>query len=176
VGEREDIEGKIRAAFAGIRLGSGVSLRQAEAIDRTIFGIETPDFGRLPLGEVTDDWTLIPEDELLRDNIAHLDGEGLRYYLPALLLWTLEHYDDEDRLFTDGADMTVIGTMSAIAPYSDFRKTYEDVFETWFTDPQRRAIAALVEALHRLVHLDWEDSTRVTRALERYWSRYLAHS
>jgi hypothetical protein len=82
--ERRDLEEQIRAAFAGVRLGAGVSLRQAAAIDVYQRGWTNEQFHRLPEGEVTDDWTSIPDDELARDNIAHLDPIGLRYYLPAL--------------------------------------------------------------------------------------------
>ena len=66
--ERRDLEEQIRAAFAGVRLGAGVSLRQAAAIDVYLRGWTGERFDRLPGGEVTDDWTSIPDDGLGRDN------------------------------------------------------------------------------------------------------------
>lgn len=42
------------------------------------------------------------------DCVAHLDNEGLRYYLPALMLSLLSNYDP--------ASMRVIETISALCP------------------------------------------------------------
>jgi hypothetical protein len=171
--EREDIQARIRTAFAGVRLGAGVSLREAQRIDWTILGIRQDQRDLPP--EVTDDWTRVPDAELMRDCVAHLDADGLRYYLPALMLWLLDHYDDDDRLFIDGADMTAIGTMSALAPWQKFAQSYWDIYDK-FTSAQRSAIASYVDALPRLVHLDKEDATLVERSLTRYWERFLSTS
>jgi hypothetical protein len=170
--ERDDIQEAIRSAFANARLGSGVSLRQAESIDGTIFGLEPAYVGREP-DEITDDWTRVPETDLLRDNIAHLDADGLRYYLPALMLWLLDHYD-EDR-WLSGSDMTAIGTIGAIAPEQTFAARLWVIYDN-FTAEQRTAIALYVEALPRLVRLDHEDATRVARSMNHYWRRFLPPS
>jgi hypothetical protein len=170
--ERDDIQEAIRSAFANARLGSGVSLRQAESIDGTIFGLEPAYVGREP-DEITDDWTRVPESELLRDNIAHLDADGLRYYLPALMLWLLDHYD-EDR-WLSGSDMTAIGRIGAIAPAQQFATSLWEIYDA-FTAEQRTAIASYVEALPRLVRLDHEDATRVARSMDDYWRRFLPAS
>ena len=167
--ERDDIQEAIQTAFAKVRLRSGVSLRQAESIDDTIFGLEPTYAGREP-DEITDDWMRVPESELLRDNIAHLDADGLRYYLPALMLWLLDHYD-EDR-WLSGSDMTAIGTMGAIAPEQQFATSLWVMYDT-FTAEQRTAIASYVEALPRLVRLDHQDATRVARSMDDYWRRFL---
>jgi hypothetical protein len=170
--ERDQIQAAIRSAFAGVTLRSGVSLRQAESIDGTIFGLEPTHLGPDP-DEITDDWARIPESELLRDNIAHLDGDGLRYYLPALMLWLLDHYD-EDR-WLNGSDMTAIGTIDAIAPSPEFASR-RWVFYDSFTEDQRTAIASYVDALPRFVHLDEEDAARVARSMDHYWGRFLPPS
>ena len=164
--EREEIEAAIRSAFGGVTLGSGVSLRQAQAIDNSILGLDPPI--DLPGPEITDDWTRIPDSELARDCIAHLDRVGLRYYLPALLLWLLDHYDDGDVL----VDMTVIGTISALAWSAQFDTSYREVYAT-FTTEQRTSVARYVAALPRLVNLDPEDLTLISRSLDRYWAQFL---
>jgi hypothetical protein len=170
--ERDDIEDSIRSAFANVRLRSGVSLRQAESIDDTIFGLEPAYVGR-ETDEVIEDWARVPESELLRDNIAHLDADGLRYYLPALMLWLLDHYD-EDR-WLSGSDMTAIGTISAIAPDQTFARRRWAIYDS-FTAEQRTAIASYVEALPRLVRLDHEDAKRIGRSMNHYWRRFLRPS
>jgi hypothetical protein len=167
--DRDHIRAAIRSAFASVTLRSGISLRQAESIDGTIFGL-APTHSAPDPEEITDDWASIPEAELLRDNVAHLDGNGLRYYLPALMLWLLDHYDEDRWLL--GSDMTAIGTMSAIAPSAEVASR-SWAFYDMFTDDQRAAIASYVEALPRLVHLDEEDATNVARSMDQYWRRFL---
>lgn len=173
--DRAAVEAAIRAAFAGVRLGTGVSLRQAEAIDVWMEGYTWAQFDALPEAEVTDDWSLIPEDELRQDNVSHLDAEGLRYYLPALMLWLLDHYSDRDDFYSKPAEATVIGTMRALAPYAEFRASRYADFDT-FTDQQRAAIAQYLDALPDLVNLDYEDATLVARSVEQYWGRFLDSS
>jgi hypothetical protein len=170
--ERDDIEAAIRSAFAGVSLGPGVSLRQAEAIDDYGGGLSNAEFDALPRSEETDDWTRVPEDELTRDCVSHLDADGLRYYVPALMLWLLEHYDDEDRLFSEGAEMTAIGTIMALAPYPEFETNHWHLYDT-FSAEQRAAIASYVEALPRLVNLDYEDAASLARSLDGYWAEFL---
>ncbi|MHB8959076.1 MAG: DUF6714 family protein [Candidatus Limnocylindrales bacterium] len=170
--ERERVEAGIRAAFAGVTLGGGISLRQAQAADTWRDGHTEADWRALPGGEVTDDWSLVPDDELRRDCMAYLDEEGLRYYLPAFMLWLLDHYDDETRHSDDDAAMALIGTMMAIAPGKEEREARYAAFDGW-TLGQRAAIAAYVEALPRLAELQYPDATLVERAVRDYWGRFL---
>jgi hypothetical protein len=174
--ERLGLEDLIRDAFAGVSLGAGVSLRQAAAIDVYFEGWTQAQFDRLPESEVTHDWTEIPDDELRRDNVAHLDPEGLRYYLPALMLWLLEHYNNADeRLLDSDAEMSVIGTIYALAPGKDFREHQYGIYDAFFTEQQRCAIAAYVATLPGLVELGWEDTALLERSLRDYWGQFLTH-
>jgi hypothetical protein len=169
--ERDDIEAAIRSAFAGVRLGSGTSLQQARLFDEYT-ELSEAELAEVPRLETTDDWTQITDDELVCNALAHLDAEGLRYYLPPLMLWLLEHYNDEDLTLDGEASMTVIGTMSRLAPYAEFAKHHWEIYDE-FTLEQRMAVARYVEAVPCLVELDYEDATRVSRAMERYWSQFL---
>lgn len=170
--ERERIVEGIKAAFAGVTLGKGVSLRQARAIDNSISALDEADLPAWPGADVRDDWSQVSETELLQDNIAHLDDEGLRYYLPAFMLWLLDHYNDES-YFLDTPDMARIGTMHRIAPPKEFRESGYAMFDGW-TPQQRAAIAAYVEALPRLVELQDEDPPLVERAIRDYWHQFLS--
>lgn len=171
--ERERVEAGLRAAFAGVTLGGGTSLRQAQAADAWGDGHTEAEWRALPQGEVTNDWSQVPEAELRRDGTSYLDEEGLRYYLPAFLIWLLDNYDRE-RLFgdEDGVAMALIGTMSVIAPGKDSRAERHAMFDRYTRD-QRAGMAAYVEALPRLVNLGSQDTTRVERALRDYWGRLL---
>ena len=161
--DRAAVEAPILAAFAGVRLGKGISLRRAQAIDRYGNGMTDQEFESLPGGEITNSWCDVPLGELERDCIAHLDDDGLRYYLPALMLSLLSHYDP--------GSMRVIGTIAALYPKSP--ATHSRSYE-YLTDDQHRAIACFLNALPNLVTLDSEDSKRVARALRNYWGKFSA--
>src|SRR5215470_2695396 len=103
---RAAIETRIRDAFRGVKLGSGISLRQAQASD----GYARLDQSQLG-SEEKDDWSRIPLAELERDCIAHLDAQGFRYYISAFMLSVLTHYDPRS--------MRVIGTLSGLYPKRD---------------------------------------------------------
>jgi hypothetical protein len=170
---RAAIEAAIRAAFAGVTLGDGVSLRQAALLDASDEEASVAALARARDGEIVDDWAALPPDELARDNIAQLDGAGLRYYLPALTLWLLDHYDDAAARLADvGVGMTVIGTIGALAPSELFADEIYEVYDG-FTDAHRRALAGYVAALPALVHLDAQDAERVALAIDEYWSQFL---
>src|SRR5262249_43657 len=104
---RSAVEQKIRTAFRGITLGAGISLRQAQLIDAPSRK-QTESFTH---EEITSDWSQVPLDELERDCVPHLDARGFRYYIPALMLSVLEHYDS--------ASMRVVGTLAGLYPKKD---------------------------------------------------------
>src|ERR1035438_849707 len=101
--KREAVTDAIQTAFKGVTLGQGISLRQAEMIDRTRDSVTPSEYRALLSGEVTNDWSRVPLIELERDYIAHLDARGFRYYVPALMLSVLERYES--------VSMRVIGTL-----------------------------------------------------------------
>lgn len=70
---REDIEAAVRSAFAGVRLGRGISLTVAEAIDDRV---DPSVVEGLRGTESDEDWTAIDPRELERaESIAYLDAE-----------------------------------------------------------------------------------------------------
>jgi hypothetical protein len=172
VADRAAVEAAIRAAFAGVVLGDGVSLRQAALLDASDEEASAAELARARGDDMVDDWTAIPAGELARDNVAQLDAAGLRYYLPALAIWLLDRYDDAaGRLADEGVAMTVIGTLGALAPSELFADELYEIFDG-FTSRQREALAAYVTALPELVHLDDADAERVAVAVEEYWSQF----
>ena len=134
--DRRSLEGEIRSAFRGIKLGKGISLSQAEFIDR--YGndqegrqVSDRQFYNLKLADEVSDWTRLELSDLERDNIAHIDGEGLRYYLPALMLSVISDYTP--------SSMRVIGTLSAIDPRP--MSSYHIARYSFLDGDQRHAIA-----------------------------------
>ena len=171
--KRSEVEAAIRAAFGGVTLGAGTSLRQTAALDASDEEVPRDELDAARRGEITDDWTQVSAADLTSGALAQLDGDGLRYYLPALVLWILDHYDDAAGRATDeGVGMTVIGTLGSLAPSELFADELYEVYDG-FTPAQRSALAGALEALPTLVHLDDADAERVAIALDEYWSQFL---
>jgi hypothetical protein len=158
--KRQIVEAAILEAFAGVRLGGGVSLVEAEAIDGYYERMSLAEAHRLRQFEITDDWSALTPSDLDSENLAHLDAEGLRYYLPAFMLRLLDDYQP--------GEMWCIGTIASL----DQRRPYPLDFMEMLTDAQRTAIAAYVEALPELVALDHEDAAVIDRSLAQVWRTY----
>ena len=156
---RADVESALRSAFGGVRLGRGISLSMAEAIDDWV---DQSIVEGLRGTESDEDWTAIDPRELERaESIAHLDPEGLRFYLPALMLLLLNRYEP--------TEMWCIGTTAAL----DQRQPHPDGFLEFLSPEQRRAVALYVQALPGLVPLEHDDAAILDRSFRATWSREL---
>jgi hypothetical protein len=162
VTSRSELEALIHNAFEGAQLGGGLSLQQAELIDDMDWRdrLTQAEFDAIPAREVTDDWTALTADDLATKNVAHLDPEGLRYYLPGLMLRLLDDYDP--------GEMWVIGTIHAL----DQRDRHPRGFVELLTPAQRRAIAEYIRVVPTLVDLRKEDAAVLRRSFDTVWSRY----
>lgn len=151
----------IEAAFVGVKLDGGVSIRQSEAIDDYCEGITESEFKRLPEHEVTDDWKSVADSELDRICVAHLDANGLRYYLPRLMFAILDRYES----WAGWA----IGTLYSLRPdVAGAEARYASL-----TTEQNKVVAEFLSSLPHLVAMDQEGGVIVKRALRDYWAVFL---
>lgn len=164
---RRAVETEIRMAFRGVMLGQGISLRQAHLADRFRGTAWNPPSASPGHREITDDWSRVPLDELESesDGIAHLDALGFRYYIPALMLSVLDHYDS--------SSIRVIGAFSGLYPKKDSSWEYHMHRYSLLSPAQKTAIAQFLAALPKLVELGFQDQKVVPRALRNYWGEYL---
>lgn len=81
---------KIEAAFAGVPLGDGVSLREADVIDN--YGSPAQRRTARKRDELTD-WRRIPDADLAHYDwcLSFFDAQGLRFHLPAYLRFALRN-------------------------------------------------------------------------------------
>jgi hypothetical protein len=161
------VQSCIRSAFAGVVLGSGISIRQAEVIDNCGEGCTSKEFTALPLGEITEDWERVPDTELERALPSYFDPQGFRYYIPALALSVLRDYDS--------GSLRVIGTIHSLYPRKQNWSHCVQKFDL-LNEGQKFAIAQFLIHLPRLVALGYEHDTCVSRALRNYWSQFLERS
>ena len=161
---RNLVEMEIRTAFRGVTLGLGVSLRQAQLADSQS-SLPREHSESSTQAEITDDWSRVPLGELERDCEAHLDALGFRYYIPALMLSVLDHYDS--------SSMRVIGTLAGLYPKKNNSWQYHMHRYSLLNPAQKTAIAGFLAALPQLVELDSEHQKVVQRALRNYWGEYV---
>lgn len=161
--KRRSVESGIRAAFAGVTLGTGISLRHAQLLDSGRAGAPAAESASLPPSGETERWDRIASAELESDHIAHLDPEGFRFYLPALMISLLDDYVS--------SSMRCIGTLSALYPKERIVGHHMPRYDL-LTLGQKQAVACFLEALPDLVALEGEDKTVVKRAM-RFWAQYL---
>ena len=159
------VKDEIRKAFRGVTLGGGISLRQAQVIDGFQAVAANKLSGSPAKAEITNDWSQLSLDELERDCIAHLDALGFRYYIPALMLSVLDHYES--------TSMRVIGTLGGLHPKKDNSWDYHLNRYSLLSSEQKAAIAQFLVALPTLVELQPEDQKVVSRAVRNYWGEYL---
>jgi hypothetical protein len=162
---RNSVESEIKTAFRGVTLGAGVSLRHAQLADRPREVAHNLDRASHAPREIVDDWSQVTLDELERDCTAQLDAAGFRYYIPALMLSVLNHYDS--------ASMRVIGTLAGLYPKKDHHWEYDVRRYSLLNHAQKTAIARFLAALPKLVELDSQDQKIVARALRNYWEQHL---
>jgi hypothetical protein len=91
----------IEEAFTDVKLGDGVSWREADVID-SYGSIEERKLARDQ--DVKDNWRKIP-DSLIGDLkyqcvLPSLDAKGLRFYLAPCMIFTLKYYKESPSLIT----------------------------------------------------------------------------
>lgn len=146
----QEVGRAIEAAFAGVTLGGGVGLQEAQGLD-DYADDETRAAYRAT--DEKDDWHRIPAEELQRCNssLSFFDAEGMRFHLPAYLL-------------ADLRDDYGFGMAFCLTHGSDYDRYFRLLSVT-----QRRAVTAFLR--HILDDPDYEhDRPHILHALEGYWT------
>lgn len=90
----------IAYAFAGVTLGHGVSLREADVID--VYGTNDERTAAREQDELHD-WQRIPDEDIETHSsvLCFMDDEGLRFHLPAYMRFSLRRYRESKSMSTD---------------------------------------------------------------------------
>ncbi len=167
---KAELETLIKDAFRGVHLGKGCSLRDAETADNWGKSGLDQDLVSFPDVETKDDCSSLSLRTLDRyPYLAHMDAEGLRYYIPAFMLSILA--DD------NYSSMRFICTLSALYPSRKEanleRWNYHVGLYSLLDGEQRSAITAFLDALPVLAKIDPGDVKSIERALRNYWHQFL---
>jgi hypothetical protein len=145
----------IEAAFAGVTLGGGVGLQEAQGLDDYA---DAATCAAYRANDEKDDWHRIPAEALQHCNssLSFFDAEGMRFHLPAYLL-------------ADLRDDYGFGMAFCLTQTSDY-----DRYFSLLSDAQRRAVRAFL--LHILDEPDYQfDRPHIIRALDDYWTEPAPH-
>lgn len=140
----------IESAFAGVTLGDGVGLQEAQGLDDYA---DAETCAAYRANDEKENWHRIPAEALQRCNssLSFFDAEGMRFHLPAYLLADLRG----DYGF---------GMAFCLTQTSDC-----DRYFRLLSDAQRRAVRAFL--LHILDDPDYQfDRPHILRALDDYWT------
>lgn len=148
---------RIQVAFKGVQLENGISWREANVLDN--YGTEEERRNAKALDE-KNDWTKVP-DSLIGDikyqsGLNFLDTPGLRFYLPACMIYTLTHYTSSQSLLIH----SIIYTLN-------HKKTALDLQAIINADQK----ACIVDFLATCLSIgdDYFDITKLEEKMEKYW-------
>src|SRR5579862_7945740 len=121
---------EITAAFDGVSRDGGITLHEAEGLDCHY----SPEELKLARGLDTDTrWQDVPEEWIgeFPSAFRFMDAKGLRYYLPAVMIWHFKHSHWSEPASADG-----VRTLLADArfPHGQLSELID-----FLTEPQRRA-------------------------------------
>jgi hypothetical protein len=140
----------IREAFAGVALGGGIGLHQAQGLDDYD---DATTCAHLRAGDEKDDWSRITAEELNRCNssLSFFDAEGMRFHIPVFMIaelqgryrfgmaFSLTHLSDDS-----------VGKFGLLSP------------------AQRQAVRSFLLHLAEIDEYRFERAD-ILRALEEYW-------
>ena len=140
---------KISEAFAGVTLGNGIGLKQAQGIDDYE---DEATCASYRASDEKEDWTRIPVSELNRCNssLNFFDAEGMRFHLPAYLIADLQGTYN-------------FGMAHCLTQSHDYARYFG-----LLSNAQRQAVREFL--LHVSKQPGYEfDRPHIIRALEEYW-------
>ena len=124
------------------------------------------DPGAFPDADIIDDWTAISAETLEHfECLAHIDAEGFRYYIPALMLSLIADYQP--------SSMRATGALGALYPKKGQLWDHHMSYYSLLSREQSTAIAHYLQELPALIELSHDDQKICERALRNYWHQFL---
>jgi hypothetical protein len=159
---RDALIREIQHAFAGVTRDGGVSLHQANVIDH--YGSHEQEVAARER-DTERSWQEVPNADIGSNYsaLSFLDPVGLRYYLPAYMVWILRHFHQ-----TDSA--SVAATLSTLNPSGDLREWSLERFQL-LTRDQSAAVGAFLTFMVEY-SAGWVDADVARQALGGYWGRF----
>ena len=153
----------IHEAFGDVRLGDGVTLHEATAIDDDATPAQRQAARQL---DTAKRWQDVPDEHIARNYsvFSFLDVKGHVFYAPAYMCWLLRTGYDTDSNSIDAA-------RSAFDPWGKHENGRHLKPHDMFSPAQCQAIAQYLLYVYEV--FDEEGWSQVKEPLDRYWSQYL---
>ena len=149
---------EIQEAFAGVSRAGGVTIHEAEIID--YYG-SSEERARARTLDTDARWEDVPAEVIEELCVfPFLDPIGLRYYLPAYMIWSLRNYSTSESLSVDAA-------LNELCIYGEKIDGRQAERFSVFNQRQCQSIAHYLEymAEHEAPYL-------AQRALDKYWNQF----
>ena len=144
----------IEDAFGGVKLGDGIGIFEAEAIDDCVNEKRRT---KARAQDIRDDWKAIP-DEIISEHysaMAFMDEKGLRYAIPAYMRFALSNWETSNSASVD----SIIYTLA------------RDENWDFLTDLQKQVLADFLKYMV-LEEDEHVDSWQASLAYEKHWASY----
>jgi hypothetical protein len=139
-----------REAFAGVTLGSGVGLLEANGLDDYASEQELAEYRAK---DEKLDWTAIPVERLNRysGSLSFFDAEGMRFHLPAFLVADMRGLYQFELVYSLTQSILIEDQCTLLAPH------------------QRAVVRKYLEFAVQSEEFE-HDRDHIRRALEHYWA------
>lgn len=147
---KEQVIESIRKAFRDVKLGDGIGLWEAQAMD----DYESEDVWRKKREtDEKDDWSSFPPDALQRcqSSLSFFDANGMKFHLPAFIIGSLKDEVDDP-----------IFHLTQLDDYARSKLVTLD-------DEQRKAVASYLSWCLENEDFEYEHPV-IQRALDEYWT------
>ncbi len=158
----------ITAAFQDVKRGSGVSLHEADVIDRTGYDNKNAK-NRMAARRLDTDrrWQDVPDQDIedYYNILSFLDLEGLRYYAPAYMVWALKYCK------TSGS----LSSNNIIYTFDPYLNTTHSKWQmerfSLFSAAQKSAICRFLRFMSKDSD-GFADEYQASQALNGYWRQF----
>lgn len=161
--EKEELVAEIEEAFRDVKLGNGIGLYEAEAIDDYANDKVTRQ-ARSKDRDTWCNWTDIPakDIEYFYSALCFVDIEGMRFLLPAYMKYAVDNYDSSN---SASIDMSISALLnSPVFVQSDV--------DEYFTPKQYCAFARFLRFMVLEAGEDFVDSFSASEAYDKFWKNY----
>jgi hypothetical protein len=160
--DRTEVGNTIKNAFKPVLLGNGIGLYEAEAIDN-YKGQDEIAVARKKDRNEWKKWGDIPENVIktFYSALCFVDKEGMRFLLPAYMLFAVKNYDKSDSASVDSVMYALDRGLDAFG--GD---------ESFLSQEQKEAIISFLKFMVIEAGDDLVDAAAASRAYEIHWAKY----
>lgn len=156
--QKEVLINAIKKAFDGVEQPAELTLHVAEAMDR--YEYDSAKYREL---DYRGDWADVPDKHLenCQNAFSFLDKVGMRYYLPAYMVWHLKNKKSEDDLYH------LLNVLDPCLDEEKLAKYFQERFSL-FSSEQLKVCAMFIKYYLN----NYTDGEFFSEIYDNYWKQY----